>query len=122
MPALTDHRHANVPPLILCRRDVMPQPFFDNPSDNPTKLAYVMHDVARQAAEAGLPAANFERMGQMMQQVATQAVERQPKGQQLLADPAAWGNEVTPPQQRRAWQSFSFTDWAYKFVCCAAGV
>lgn len=34
----------------------------DNPTDNLFKLSYVFHDAARQAREAGLDAANLERI------------------------------------------------------------
>ena len=46
--------------------------FFDNPSDNPTKLSYVMHDAARQAAAAGLPPAYFLAMEQRLLEMASQ--------------------------------------------------
>ena len=61
--------------------------FFDNPSDNPTKLSYVMHDAARQAAEAGLPPTYFLAMEQRLLQMASQMVESQPQGSQALANP-----------------------------------
>lgn len=67
--------------------------FIDNPSDNPTKLAYVMHDAARQAAEAGLPATSFQKMADMLHSNAADAVAEQPSGDQRLADAAGWGQE-----------------------------
>lgn len=65
--------------------------FFDNPSDNPTKLSYVMHDAARQAVEAGVDPTMFRRMEQRIAGMATQAVAAQPSGSQKLA--SATGTE-----------------------------
>ena len=92
------HRFMRSPELrdvVVELRPVDPTdfPFLDNPSDNPTKLAYVMHDAARQAAEAGLPATPFQQLENAMQGWAAKAVAKQPPGQQRLADARGWGKE-----------------------------